>query len=751
MTGVFWFDWPLLALSLANGIVLLWLGLTVLLNAQRRTPGVVLLALAAWLGSAFFAAHTAILASGEGPASAALNLWWELGWLPLLALPLAWYAVVLWYSGLAAGSQGPRRWLPFAFMSTFFVTLTAGLFAAGLPSFLDAVNLRFGETATLFGAPWFLVLYPLYILACLGLVYAALGRMPPATTPQRAAARERARPWLLAANTVLVVVALLVATIMAWVARTAGPDPSLSGGARFGRHLPPMVEVWTAGTDSVGRLALGIAWADLVISAALAGVIFCIGFALVQYEIFSGRPLPRRALRRQWHEALLLAAGYGIVVGAALAAGLRPVYSLLLTALLMTLFFALLGWRTLAAQTEFVRRLQPFVVSTHLTEEMLQSRAAGTGDRVAVAGVAAGAARGAAHRSDPTDSTDPSDPSNTATHDATKTFAALCAEVLETEYAVLAATGALGPLVETPLVYPAHAPALASLPALPAATHDTLVTAVTDPGFSQIAWAVPLRGTQGPIGALFLGRKRAGLYTEEEISIARATGERLLDLLAAAALARRLLALTHAQWAEGQVADRQARRVLHDEVLPDLHAALILLGQGDADALARARNLLAAAHRQTADLLRALPARPPTRPTGRLLDDLRRLVEEEMARQFDEASFAADAAAPTTVVGLSALAAEVVFYAVRELVRNAARHGRGQSERPLRLAVLVEGGAGLAVVVEDDGPGMGYAAEAAGSSQGLALHAAMLAVVGATLEVEPAPAHGVRATIRLLV
>ena len=53
MTGFFWFDWPLLALSLANGILLLWLGLTVLLNAERRTPGVALLALSIPIEASF--------------------------------------------------------------------------------------------------------------------------------------------------------------------------------------------------------------------------------------------------------------------------------------------------------------------------------------------------------------------------------------------------------------------------------------------------------------------------------------------------------------------------------------------------------------------------------------------------------------------------------------------------------------------------------------------------------------------------
>ena len=213
----------------------------------------------------------------------------------------------------------------------------------GLPSFSDAVNLRFGDTALLFGAPWFLVLYPIYILTCLGLSFAALLRPAPVATHQGLAARSRARPWLLAANMLLVIVALLVTAIMAWVARTPGPAATND---LFARTLPLQSgSIPTA--DSARRLALGIAWADLVISALLTGVICCMGYALVQYEVFSGRALPRRALRRHWREALLLAAGYGIVVGATLAAGWRPVYSLLLTALLMTIFFALLGWRPL--------------------------------------------------------------------------------------------------------------------------------------------------------------------------------------------------------------------------------------------------------------------------------------------------------------------------------------------------------------------------------------------------------------------
>ncbi len=713
MTGYFWFDWPLLALSLANGILLLWLGLTVLLNAERRTPGVALLALTAWLGSAFFAAHTAILASGEGPASAALNLWWELGWLPLLALPLAWYGVVLWYSGFGGEAQGLRRHrLPLALVVITFGGLVIALFtSAGLPSFLDAVNLRFGATATLFGAPWFLVLYPAYILVCVALSFDALLRPAPAPSKQSTAARRRARPWLLTANALLVVVGGLVALLLIWVART----PSPAAANELFSRTPFPLDPWTATTDDARRLALAIAWTDLLVSALLAAVIFCMSYALVRYEVFSGRALPRRALRRHWRAALLLAVGYGVVVGATLAAGWRPVYSLLLTALLMTLFFALLGWRTFAAQSDFMRRLQPFVVSTHLAEEIITPAAA--------AGDAATA------------------------QDAAATFAALCREVLHTDYAALAASGALAVLVDSPLVYPAHAPPPGVLPPLSAASDDMLAVASDAPGLSQVAWALPIQGPQGPVGVMLLGRRRGDdLYAEEEIAIARATGERLLDLLAAAALARRLLDLTREQWAEGQVADRQTRRVLHDEVLPDLHAALILLSQGDDAQIAQARDLLATAHRQTAALLRGLPARPPVRPSGHLLTDLRRLVEEEMASRFDTVHFAADDAAAVTAPMLRPLHAEVVFYAVRELARNAARHGHGAAA-PFTLTVTAVGGSELEIVVRDNG--QPAPAVAGGAGQGLALHTAMLAVVGGGITLTQMRAGGSQAVLRI--
>src|SRR4029079_14687773 len=54
-----------------------------------------------------------------------------------------------------------------------------------------------------------------------------------------------------------------------------------------------------------------------------------------------------------------------------LARPARPVYSLLLVTLLMTLFYAMLAWRSYTRREEYVRQLRPFLGSQHLYERLL--------------------------------------------------------------------------------------------------------------------------------------------------------------------------------------------------------------------------------------------------------------------------------------------------------------------------------------------------------------------------------------------
>ena len=262
--------------------------------------------------------------------------------------------------------------------------------------------------------------------------------------------------------------------------------------------------------------------------------------------------------------------------------------------------------------------------------------------------------------------------------------------------------------------------------------------------FGGVSWAVPLWNQQGLCGALLLGEKLDGsLYTQEEIEIARSAGERLVDTQVSAEMARRLMALQRQQLAESQVLDRRARRVLHDDVLPQLHAAMLSLRSGPTaqpDQQAEAVGLLGDVHRQISNLLRDLPVAitPEVTRLG-LVGALRWVVEQEMKSAFDQVDWSIDPQAEHSAGSLQPLATEVAFYAAREAIRNAARHARPEgSTEPLRLCITMSSQPdGLEIMIEDNGVGLNsLAASTSGSGAGLALHSSLLAIVGGSLEID---------------
>ena len=91
--------WALVAVSLTNTILLLWLGITLWLNADRRSLGIAVTAGGFLLGSLFFISHSALLLSDSLTFTRSNTLWLAVGITPVVVLPFAWYVVLLWYAG----------------------------------------------------------------------------------------------------------------------------------------------------------------------------------------------------------------------------------------------------------------------------------------------------------------------------------------------------------------------------------------------------------------------------------------------------------------------------------------------------------------------------------------------------------------------------------------------------------------------------------------------------------------------------
>jgi signal transduction histidine kinase len=223
-------------------------------------------------------------------------------------------------------------------------------------------------------------------------------------------------------------------------------------------------------------------------------------------------------------------------------------------------------------------------------------------------------------------------------------------------------------------------------------------------------------------------------------------------------MARCLMDLQRHRLTETQVLDRRTRRVLHDKILPDLHTTVLSLSNlaREHPAVQEAIAALTDTHRQIADLIHTLPGPAPGAPSGRhLVEALQEMMRVEFAGEFDRVTWAITGPPPE----LSPLVTEVVFYAVREAVRNAALHGRGGQRERLHLAILVAPEGALTITVEDDGVGLAYdqlepeekGPLPTGSHGGLALHRAMMAVIGGALIAETPKGGGARVTITLPV
>ncbi len=709
MTNHLFLDWAITAVSLFNTVLFTWLGLTVLFNSDRRAWGIWLAGSGLLLGSAFFFIHSALLAIGITATARTTALWIAVGMIPAVILPFAWYITILWYTGYWEPNstrfrqrQRWRLWLLFAFLGAGFIALIL-LAIPYVPLISDlrtaVIPIRELIKAPVGRIPLVVLAYPAYVLFCVLFALDALWRPGVSRREMGELARNRARPWLIFTTLLLLLVSILVAWIVFWAVN------NIKVGIYF--IMTPDAQL------IIGRM-------DLIISLLISVVILLTGQAVVSYELFTGKTLPRKGLQRHWRRAILLAAGYGISVGATIAFDVASIFGLLLTTFLMTLFFALGSWRSFAERERTMAGLRPFYSSQRLTDQLLTAS-----------------------------------PPNL---DLQRPFHALCADVLQAEMAVLTAVGPFASLIGPPLVYPPQrAPHLPPLDKLTGTFHapEQMVVGLDAAEYGGAIWAVPLWSERGLSGILLLGPKQGGgLYAQEEIETARVIGERLIDSHASAEMARRLLGIQRQRLTQTQIIDQQTRRVLHDEILPNLHAAMIALSEAKADN-SEALALLSDSHRQISDLLHDMPTItiPDVARLG-LLKALQRLVTAEYTSAFDNISWHIDPAAADNMAQLPTLTAEVLYYAAREAIRNAAKYGRdADSQEPFNLAIRahLEVDLGLRMEIEDNGRGLGFdkLSQPDGGGQGLALHSTMMIVIGGQLIVDGRPGQFTRVTLLL--
>ncbi|NMB53270.1 MAG: hypothetical protein GYA15_01095 [Leptolinea sp.] len=695
MSGQLILDWPALALSLFDAFLLCWLGLTILLEANRRSMGVWLSADGLFLGAAFFIAHTAILRNGWQFDNPVLNFWWRAGWWPLVLSPFAWYCVILWYSSYwdDNSSQLHRRQAPWFGLTLVF---TVGLLAwMTLADPLPDLGNRNGDLS---GFSTLAILFPFYILLCILLALDAILRPGPSLHLQGVEARHRARPWLTASTLVLLLVCLLVAFALVWGIQTFSSN--------YESNLQSFADP---------ALFTPLTGLDVIIELLITAAILFIGQAAMVYEVFSSTPLPRSGLKKRWLFAMWTGGIFAIFFSGVLIYFARPdLASLLFIPFLAGILTAQNRASALEQEAGF-SRLRTLARPQWLYEQIF-SQPSGMSDTI----------------------------------DIFPDFEMICTNVVQTRRALLLPVGEMTSFFPEKICFPNNTSQLEALPIPGDLSTQNRQARPLDPHQSGgYTWALPLISVRGLDGWFFIGERLDGsLYSMEEMEIARAAIERWMDNQAAAEITRRLLNLQQQKLAETRLLDQKARRILHDDVLPLLHTALLSQPQGEQ------ADQISSAHRRISQLLRDAPPPPPIDiARNGLIASIRKIAEGEAALMKADLSFETQQEVEPFVAALSPEEAETIFYAVRECLRNIQKHAGmgGDHTSSIRIHFSCQGS--LQISIENNGcvdePGKDNRIPSTG--QGLMLHNSLLAIYGGGIRMTALQNGNTRVTITLPV
>jgi len=492
-------------------------------------------------------------------------------------------------------------------------------------------------------------------------------------------------------------------------------------------------------------LPLKLVILDIYATGPVALIVLLIGYSIVRHGILIERPLARRGFFEQWRGIVIVATTIAIFIAFLAEFTRSSLGGMLLITSIATGAYALFTWSSYTAHDRYIALLAPFLRSTHVrhwlntdlqkTEQSMEAL-----------------------------------------------FSHLCKDVLEVQCAILVVLA--GPVRRnfnyrwSILDWPEKIVEQAQLDQRSYKTHseDSLTQGLqtrrfyrmhmTLRGASVICWVLPLYDELGLVANLYLGpRKDGSVFTDEDMDLAQVCGQRILDTLRDHEAMVTVAGLLRRRIVDVKLLGAQQRRVLHDEILPMLHLALLHMetlraSPADEQTNARADQALenaiisiSDAHRRLAAMMRAMSTGAPHRlERDGLISAIHTMLTQDFQHSFDEVEWqVSDEIASHIDEVVPPAIAELVFAAVQEALRNAARHARGSDvHRRLRLTFEARCNPHLEVMVADDGVGIVSASSSTTETGGgLLTHSALLAIAGGSLTVKSAPGEGVRVRIFL--
>ncbi len=774
----------LLALSIFNLIAFLWLACTVWLNGDRRSMiarvGVVGLGLSAL----FFFIH-ALLISGPFIKNADFDLTdflWHLIWFPAIGVPYIWFVIGLHYAALInAGWRRRRPWL--LACSALLGCSVLALLVANQATFTFRDTLLLLAYSTVHRDLHIGFFSPFILLPIFFLCYVTFCAIGPWFTPGRLgrllstlwkfATRRQRRPslrrslgeafwndpvdvdqlaepilsWHLARP-----VLLLAALLMVCLTVSLG---GLGVWSMFNwLHLRDNSLDGVPSPALLTTIPLNLILLDIFATGSVALIVLLIGYSIVRHGILIERPLARRGFFEQWRGIVIVATTIAIFIALLVLLTRSSLGALLLITSIATGTYALFTWSSYTAHDRYVALLGPFLRSTnlrhwlntdlqkteqnmealffHLCKDVLEVKCA----RLVV--LAGPVRRNFNYRWSSLDSFDKFEEQMEERTNA---------NVRREKH------------THTAFAYRDNDQ--------PQSDIYTYRIRVSLQGVPVICWVLPIYDELGLVAKLYLGQREDGsVFTNEDMDLAQACGQRILDTLRDHEAMLAVAGLLRRRTVDVKLLGAQQRRVLHDEILPMLHLALLHLetarsldGREPAinhrseQVLSDAIGSISTVHHQLATMMRAMATGAPHRlERDGMMHAIHAMLEQDFQHAFDEVEWRVSEEAARYIDDLVPPAiAELIFAAVQEALRNAARHARGADvHRPLKVTLDASCNPDLDVVVADDGVGIISASSATtGTGGGLLTHSALLAIAGGNLTVKTAPGEGVAVRIFL--
>src|SRR2546421_10573604 len=793
------------ALSIFNLVTFLWLAVTVGLNGNRHSLfprlGVVGLSFSAL----FFFIHALLVSSSLKLAPGLVSLYslWSLLWLPAIGVPYIWFAIGLHYAALI--NEGWRQRRPLLLLGSGMLgLLILVLLILHESTFTFIGTLRLLTYSDLFDDTGAGLFSSTVILPVLFLFYVAFCAIGPWFTSMRMSRVMRAFWTYITKRNVQFIaprvehddekdtisqapllhrvlsnafwddptdVELLEEPVLSWhlarpvlflaailmVALTTTLAILGMGSIIDWFELQQHQHIALPVTHPLNAIPLNLLFLDMLATGAVALIILLVGYSVVRHGILIERPLARRGFFEQWRGIVIVATTVAIFIALLVTFTHSSLGSLLLITSLATGVYALFTWSSYTAHDRYIALLGPFLRSTnvrHWLNTDLQKTEQGLEDlffhlcRDALAvqcarlTVMAGSVRRTFNYRWP----------EGASEQSLYTAHKLRPQFRHGVSSIRAGKGKL-------------APARVQL---------------TINGQPMICWVLPIYDELGLVAMLYLGpREDGGAFTDEDMNLAHACGQRILDALVDHEAMQAMAGLLRRRIVDVKLLGAQQRRVLHDDILPQMHLALLRLEalrssidtdssaslnrpQDDAGSpfpgqvLNEAVDMISVAHRRLAAMMRATsPGAPHRLERDGLMNAICAMLQQDFQHAFDEVEWCVSEETACCIDEVTPPAiAELIFAAVQEALHNAARHGRGTDvHRRLRLTLKATCNhlePHLEVIVADDGVGIISASSSTtGTGGGLLTHSALLAIAGGSLTIKSAPGEGV--TVRIFL